>query len=127
MEFKSVLNRRKSVRTFTGEPVSEAAMKNILYAANEAPVGMGKYDSVHLTVVSDKALLKKIEETTAVAFRAEGRSFLYNAPALVIVSSSTAEVVGYSNAAIIAHNMALAAVNEGVGACHIWGCVIALA
>lgn len=127
MELKTVFNKRKSIRSFTGERISEAAMNNILYAANEAPVGMGKYDSVHLTVVSDKALLQKIEENTAAAFQVEKRDFLYNAPELVIVSSSAADNVGVSNAAIIAHNMALAAVDEGVGVCHIWGCVMALA
>lgn len=127
MELKSVMNQRRSIRSFTGEPVSEVAMNSILYAANEAPVGMGQYDSVHLTVVSDKTLLRKIEENTAAVFHAEGRSFLYNAPELVIVSSSAADNVGVSNAAIIAHSMALAAVDNGVGVCHIWGCIIALA
>lgn len=126
MELMEVLNNRKSIRSFTGEAISEENMKQILLAANASPVGMGKYDSVHLTVVKDKALLAEIEKNTAAAFKVENRSFLYNAPELIIVSTSAVDNVGYSNAAIIAHDMALAAVDENVGVCHIWGCVIAL-
>lgn len=125
MEFSTVLNTRKSVRSFTGEAISEAARKAILHAANAAPVGLGKYDSLHLTVVRDKALLAELEQNTARFFQAE-RSFLYNAPELVIVSTAATDNVGYSNAAIVAHSMALAAVAEGAGVCHIWCCPIAL-
>lgn len=126
MELMEVLNNRKSIRSFTGEAISEENMKQILLAANASPVGMGKYDSVHLTVVKDKALLAEIEKNTAAAFKVENRSFLYNAPELIIVSTSAVDNVGYSNAAIIAHDMALAAVDKNVGVCHIWGCIIAL-
>lgn len=126
MDFTTVLNSRKSIRSFTGEPVCKDALKKILHAANAAPVGLGKYDSVHLTVVQNKALLDALEKATAIAFHANDRSFLYNAPQLIIVSSTAEDNVGCSNAAIIAHNMALAAVDAGVGVCHIWGCIMAL-
>lgn len=127
MELTTILNTRKSIRSFTGEAAPADAVKKILHAANAAPVGLAKYDSVHLTIVKSKELLAEIEKNTALAFKAEDRSFLYNAPELIIVSTAATDNVGYSNAAIIAHNMALAAVDEGVGVCHIWGCIIALA
>lgn len=126
MEFTTILDTRKSIRSFTGENISEKSLKNILHAANVSPVGMGKYDSIHLTVVKDKNILAEIEKTTANIFKVENRSFLYGAPELIIISTSATDNVGYSNAAIIAHDMVLAAVNENVGACHIWGCMIAL-
>lgn len=127
MEFNAVLNMRKSVRSFTGEPVSEEMLKKLLHAANAAPVGLAKYESVHLTVIQSQALLSEIEQNTARAFHASDRSFLYHAPQLILVSTAATDNVGYSNAAIIVQNMALAAAAEGVGACHIWGCVMALA
>ena len=34
--------------------------------------------------------------------------------------------MGYSNAAIMAHNMALAATELGVGTCYIWGAIAAV-
>lgn len=126
MDMTKIFNTRRSIRSFTGEVISDESMKKIIHAANASPVGLGKYDSVHLTVVKNKDLLAEIEKNTAVAFKAENRSFLYNAPELVIVSTASADNVGFSNAAIIAHDMSLAAVNEGVGVCHIWGCIVAL-
>lgn len=126
MEFTTILDTRKSIRSFTGENISEESLKNILHAANVSPVGLGKYDSIHLTVIQDKDILAEIEKTTTTVFKAEDRSFLYNAPELIIVSTSATDNVGYSNAAIIAHDMILAAVNEEIGACHIWGCMMAL-
>lgn len=126
MELTSIFNTRRSIRSFTGEPISETTLKQILHAANASPVGLAKYDTVHLTVVQDKELLAEIEQNTAQIFHAENRSFLYGAPQLIIVSTSATDNVGYSNAAIIAHDMSLAAVDAGVGVCHIWGCMMAL-
>lgn len=126
MELTSIFNIRKSVRSYTGEAVSDETMKKILHAANASPVGQAKYDTVHLTVIKSKEALTEIEQNTAKIFNVDNRSFLYGAPELIIVSTTETDNVGHSNAAIIAHNMSLAAVNEGVGVCHIWGCMIAL-
>lgn len=127
MELTTILNTRKSIRSFTGEAAPAASLKKILHAANASPVGLAKYESVHLTVVKNKELLAGIENNASLAFKMENHSFLYNAPELIIVSTAATDNVGYSNAAIIAHNMALAAVDEGVGVCHIWGCIRPLA
>lgn len=126
MEFTTVLNSRRSIRTFTGEMISDEVRAKILHAANAAPVGMGKYETVHLTLVKSRELLEKIEKNTEEVFDVHGRSFLYGAPELVIVSTTENGNVAHSNAAIIVQNMALQAVECGVGACHIWGAVIAL-
>lgn len=126
MELTTIFNTRKSIRSFNGKSVSDEVIKKVLHAANASPVGMGKYDSVHLTIVRDKDILSEIESNTAQVFNAHDRSFLYNAPELIVVSTSATDNVGFSNAAIIAQDMILAAVDEGAGACHIWGCVMAL-
>lgn len=126
MELTTVFNTRRSIRSFTGERITDECRSKLLHAANASPVGLGKYDSVHITVIQDKALLTEIEKSTTSLFKVE-RSFLYGAPELILVSTAAADNVGYSNAAIIAHDMALAAVDEGIGVCHIWGCVVALA
>lgn len=126
MDIQNIFDCRRSIRSFTGEPITEAQRKKLLHAANASPVGRGKYDSVHLTVITDKEMLAQVEKSAASLFKVE-RAFLYGAPELILVSTAAADNVGYSNAAIIAHDMALAAVDEGVGVCHIWGCIIALA
>lgn len=120
---------RRSVRSYTGEPVTAEELNAILKAANAAPVGMGQYQSMHLTVITNKALLEKMEKATATLFGKPGMHPLYNAPTLVLVSTKKPEPgmenVAYSNAAIMVHNMALAATELGVGHCDIWGAIAA--
>lgn len=127
MEFSKLVNMRRTIRSYTGESVSDEVRKQILYAANASPVGLAKYDTLHLTVIRDKQILQELEQNMAKAFHGPARSFLYGAPELIVVSTAATDNVGYSNAAIVVQNMALAAANAGVGACHIWGCVKALA
>ena len=121
---------RKSVRSYTGEPVTAEELNTILKAANASPVGMGQYDTMHLTIITSKALLAKIEKATAAMFGKPDMHPLYNAPTLVLVSTKEPAPmmanVAYSNAAIMVHNMALAATELGVGQCDIWGAVAAV-
>lgn len=121
---------RKSVRTYTGEVITEEQLSTILKAANAAPVGMGQYEGVHLTVITNPELLEQIDAAGAAMFGKPDIHPLYQAPMLVVVSAKvppkTMENVTYSNAAIIAQNMALAATELGVGVCHIWGATMAL-
>lgn len=121
---------RKSIRTYTGEQITPEELNTILKAANAAPVGMGQYESVHLTVITSKELLDKIDAAGAAMFGKPDIHPLYHAPMLILVSAKMPTVesmknVTYSNAAIIVQNMALAAAELGVGACHIWGATMA--
>lgn len=119
---------RKSVRSYTGEPVAETELNEILKAAYAAPVGRARYDSLHLTVITDKDYLSRWDRATAVSFGDPDIHPLYGAPTVILVSSTLAgepeaDNVSYSNAAIIVQNMAIAATELGVGSCHIWGAV----
>lgn len=126
MEFNDVLNRRRSIRSYTGKSISEEALDHILTAANEAPIGMGKYDSIHLTLISNPQLLNEIDHEAAVFFGDEKLHPLYGAPLLVVVSSNDQGNVASANVGIVLENMALAAVNENVGHCDIYGAIGAL-
>lgn len=121
---------RKSIRSYTGEQIPEEQLKKILKAANAAPIGMGQYDAMHLTVVRNPALLRKIEQAGAAKFGKPDMHPLYGAPLLVVVSTKAPgkgmENVAFSNAAIVVQNMALEATELGVGVCHIWGAIAAL-
>lgn len=121
---------RKSVRSYTGENITAEELEVILKAANASPVGMGQFDSLHLTVITNKELLAKIEASAAAMFGKPDMHPLYGAPTLILVSSRKPapmmENVAFSNAAIMAHNMALAATELGVGACYIWGATAAM-
>ena len=129
MELFDALYSRKSVRSYTGEPVSEEELNAILKAAMAAPVGMGQYDAMHLTLIRDKEILSEIDKAAAEMFGAPASHPLYGAPMLILVSGKIApgrENVIFSNAAMIIHNMALAATDLKVGSCDIWGAVAAL-
>ena len=121
---------RKSVRQFTGETISDNELQQILLAANAAPVGMKRYEDVHLTVIQNQETLNKIEESAATLFNNPDMHPLYGAPVLILVShrfsESTSPNVAYSDAAIIVHNMILAATELGIGAVYIWGAIAAL-
>lgn len=119
---------RKSVRSFNGA-VSEQELNTILKAANASPIGRALYETVHLTVITNKELLSKINNNAIKLFNNPMANPLYDAPVYILVSAklaSPSDNVGFSNCAIIAENMALAAVELGLGACHIWGTTIAL-
>ena len=126
MELKKALNNRKSIRSYTGEPITDAQLASILTAACESPIGMGKYDSIHLTIVTNKELLDAIDRAGAKFFGNPSMHPLYGAPMLIVVSSSDQGNVASANAAMVIQNMSLAAVEEGVGHCDIYGATYAL-
>lgn len=129
MNVMDALTSRKSVRSFTGK-IADEELKAVLAAAQASAVGNAAYDTVKLTVITDEALLSQIDANAATFFGDPSAPPLYGAPTLVVVSTQLAgnpmDNVAYSNAATIAENMILEAVELGVGTCHIWGATMAL-
>lgn len=124
------LYSRRSIRTYNGENLTDTELKEILKSAYAAPVGRALYDTLAITVITNKDYLARWEEATAEAFGEPGLHPFYGAPTVILISSIVGEApqdnVNYSNAAIIAQNMTLAATELGVGSCLIWGAVRAL-
>lgn len=126
MELKEALNARKSIRSYDGEQITKEQLDHILTAAYEAPIGMGKYDSIHLTLITNMDLLDEIDQNAAKFFGNPSMHPLYGAPMLIVVSSKDEGNVASANVGIILQNMSLAAVDEGVGHCDIYGATAAL-
>ena len=127
MELSETLNRRRSIRSYTGQMADAAQLEAILAAAYEAPVGMGRYEGIHLTVVTRRSLLAAIDAAAARMFGKPDAHPLYGAPMLVVVSSDQGGNVASANVAAVIQNMSLAAVDQGVGSCYIYGATRALA
>ncbi|SDR64890.1 nitroreductase family protein [Parafannyhessea umbonata] len=127
MELSEALNRRRSIRSYTGQVVDPEQLEAILTAAYEAPIGMGRYESIHLTVVTRPSLLAAIDAAAARMFGNPDAHPLYGAPMLVVVSSDREGNVASANVAAVIQNMSLAAVDQGVGSCYIYGATRALA
>lgn len=126
MELMETLCRRKSVRAYNGAAPTPEQMELILKAAQAAPVAMARFDSMHLTVITNAEFLGKLEAAGAAELGKPGAKMLYGAPVLVLVSAKIPEGTEnsmYSSAAMIAHNMALEATELGVGSVDIWGCI----
>lgn len=87
MELSEALNRRRSIRSYTGEVADPDQLEAILAAAYEAPIGMGRYEGIHLTVVTRPSLLAAIDAAAARMFGNPDAHPLYGAPMLVVVSS----------------------------------------
>ena len=121
------LYSRRSIRNFNGKNISDEQLKEILKTAYAAPIGRAKYESVMLTVISNREFLDKWEKTVAIAFNNPDMHPFYNAPLVILVSSQMPDPnmynVNYSNCAIVVQNMAIGATEMGIGACHIWGAV----
>ena len=128
MNVLEAIESRKSIRSYTDKPVTEAEISDILKAAYASPVGSGNYDEFQLNVITDKAFMNEIEENFCEVMNKPGRTPLYGAPVLIVVSTKLSDVPimnngPYSSGAIIVQNMTLAATELGLGTCHIWGAI----
>ncbi len=124
MDLFETLYRRKSVRHYTGKGPTDEQLEIILKAAYASPVVSGRFADMHVTVIKRKEILEAIEENASKATGVRSHP-LYGAPVLILVSvhpkEETPSNSEYSSAAMVVHNMALAATALGLGSCDIWG------
>lgn len=118
MEFKDILSRRRSVRKFGPEPVSEGVIERLLTAALSGPSARNTR-STRLLVVDDPELIARMSE-----MRDYGSSFMSRAPLAVVVLGEPALCdLWRENGTIAATLLQLACVDEGLASCwvHIHG------
>ncbi len=78
MDITNLIQKRRSIRRFTDEPVSDEQVTELLDAARWAP-SAGNQQPWHFYVVRDESLREQLVE---VAF---GQSFLAQAPVVIVV------------------------------------------
>lgn len=124
MELMKAISIRKSTRSFNSEQISAESLNTIINAGCAAPVGLGAYDMVHLTVVQNSGLLDKITKIYANINENPKANPLYGAPTLVVVSGKPHDKYPHAelaNASCIIENIALAATDLGIGSVYLWG------
>ena len=129
MELMKAIAIRKSTRSYKSEQISDETLDTIIKAGCAAPIGMGAYNSMHLTVIQNVDLLNKITNITREVFGNPKMNPIYDAPTLVIVSSKPNEkapAIGLANASCIIENMSLAGIELGVGSVYLLGFVLAI-
>lgn len=113
MELFDVINKRFSNRKFLEKQISNEDLDRILKAGMQAPVGRGRYEDMHITVIQDKNLLNEINKLA-------DRSVFYNAPTLVIISAKDdGHGLDGENSACVAMNMLLAATDLGLASIYL--------
>ena len=118
MELIKAIAMRKSTRSYKSEQISEESLNTIINAGCAAPIGMGAYNSINITVIQNPDLLDRITETAAKAIGNPKAGIIYNAPTLVMISGKSTERlpnIEIANASCIIENMALAATDAGIG------------
>jgi FMN reductase (NADPH) len=128
MNLSEAINNRRSIRSYTGNPVPDDVLDAIVDAGRTAPIGLARFDSIKITVVKDPKVLAELEEAAGRATGMPDMHCFYGAPCYIVVSAkpdARFPMIGISDAAMIAENMLLKAVELGVGACCVWGPVVA--
>ena len=120
MNTLEAIAKRKSTRSYTSAPVSEEALNAVLQAGFAAPVAMARYDSLHITVIQNEAVIRRINDMTAEMFvRRMGvkKNTDFGARTLLLVSTATEGLppeMAYANVGIVVENMVLAATDLGL-------------
>ena len=113
MELFEAIDKRFSNRKYLDKQISDEDLKKILKAGMQAPIGRGKYEDMHITVIQNKDLLNEISGLA-------DRSVFYNAPTLVIISArDDGNGLDKENSACVAMNMLLGATALGLGSIYL--------
>ena len=118
MDFKKVIETRRSVRRFSPTAVSREVLLDIVNQALTAPSSRNMR-TTRFIIVDDKPTLEKLSE-----MRDYGSSFVKDAPAAIIVCADTTKTdLWRENCSISATFLQLAAVNAGLASCwvHVLG------
>ena len=131
MELDICIKGRRSVRTYTAEPVSKEHIEAVLEAGIWAPTAMHR-EPLKFVVIEDKKLIKYVSDETkllvqqtapdlAKRFATPEDIICYNAPVLILICAEKTEQWGSLNlldGVLAAENMFLKAHDMGLGTCY---------
>lgn len=133
-----VISKRRSIRKYKKEQISEEKLSLIIEAGRFAPSG-GNNQTNHFILIQNRETLQELKlmvekefakmeikedsykslKNSILASKKGGYDFTYNAPTLIVVANQK----GYSNAmadcSVALENMMLAAVSLDIGSCWI--------
>ncbi len=132
MNTLDAIAKRKSVRAYTSEQISEEALNTIIQAGFAAPVAMAMYESLHITVIQNEEILTRLADgASEFVFKTLGirKNMDFGAKTIIVVSSTPVHRPGmeYANVGIVLENMVLAATDLGIGSVILGTPIVALA
>lgn len=114
MEFKELIEKRRSIRKFTDRAVPAEVVERLLREALSAPSSRNS-GSTRFLVVDDPALVARMA-----SMRDYGSAFMQHAPlAIVVLGDTSSTDLWRINAAISATVLQLACVDEGLASCWV--------
>ena len=114
MEFKELIEKRRSIRKFSERAVPREVVDRILHETLSAPSARNTR-TTHLVVVDDPALVARMAD-----MRDYGSAVMKGAPlAIVVLGDTTKSDLWRENAAISATILQLACVDEGLASCWV--------
>ena len=128
MELDACIKGRRSVRTYTSEPVAKEQLDTILEAGTWAPTGMQR-QPWRFIVIENKELIKYVSDETKVMvkqimpplskqFATKEDIVCYSAPVLILICTEKDpqwENVNLLDSVLAAQNMFLKAYELGIG------------
>ncbi|MEM0467403.1 MAG: nitroreductase family protein [Candidatus Thermoplasmatota archaeon] len=121
MEFRDVIEQRKSIRSFSDQPVDEATLTYILECAQKAPSWANK-QCWRFIVIRNKEIIQQVAKTSVV------NHWVKTAPCLIIACGDPTESGLHNDmqyflvdVAIAFEHLILAATDVGLGSCWIGG------
>ena len=112
--FLSLIQKRRSIRKYLGQPVEAEKIDALIEAAVRSPSSRG-FNPWEFVVVTDKTLLEKLSKA-----KPHGASFLKNAPLGIVVCADPEKCdVWVEDASIASIFIHLAAESMGLGSCWI--------
>jgi nitroreductase len=119
MEFKTAISERRSIREFTEQPIPEDKLDNILEVARLAQ-SAGNRQQWKFVVVKEAAKRRQLMQAANNQPHVGQAAVIIAAVALEPLRLMSCEVPAYAvDLSIAVENMALAAVDEGLGSCWI--------
>ena len=114
MDFKKVLQTRRSVRRFSPTPINREILLDVVNQALTAPSSRNMRTS-RFIIVDDKPTLEKLAK-----MRDYGSEFMKDATAAIIVAADTTKTdLWRENCAISATILQLAIVEAGLSSCWV--------
>jgi nitroreductase len=125
-----IIKKRRSIRAYKAQPLSEDVIHSILDAARYAPSARN-LQQLEYKVITNMDLIKKLSDGIAAALKRDSASFparpnmpvrpnfFYNAPLLIIIIGPKENQWIASDAALAVQNIMLYATSIGLGTCFI--------
>ncbi len=111
-QFGQLLRNRRSIRDYTGEPISRDTLQRIVSAGGFAPSSYGQ-NPVEFVVVEDKSKLADIARSKRIG----APSVRAGSAAIVVIADTSKGELWVEDASVAAGYILLAAEECGIGAC----------